>query len=110
MATMERDMKARQPRNSWWLFLSMVSFSGLAWLVNTYPPQQLAHRIIFFLIVFLSVFFLFLYLLKRFRWALLIGVGAVTFLWLRLITLREPLYVALLIASLLSLELFFRKR
>lgn len=87
-----------------------MSFSALAWLVNTYPPQQLAHRIIFFLIVFLSVFFLFFYLLKRLRWALLISTGIATFLWLRLMNLHEPLYVVLLIASLVSLEVFFRKR
>lgn len=88
----------------------MVSFSALAWLVNTYPPQYLVHRIIFFFVVFLSVFFLFFYLLKRLRWALLIGFGVATFLWLRLMNLREPFYVVLLLASLVSLEVFFRKR
>ncbi len=103
-------MKQRRPRNAWWLLLGLIGISTIAWFVSTYPPEQPLHLVVFFLTMFLSSFFLFLFLLNNVRRSALVSLGVVLFLILRYLKLREPYYVVLLIASLISLEIALRKR
>lgn len=100
----------RQPRNSWWLFIGLIGTSVLGWFTNTFAPQTIVIRILFFFIVLATVTSLSLYLLNNVRRSLWMGLGITGFLLLRYLGLREPLYVVLLIASLISLEVFFQKR
>lgn len=103
-------MRQHSSRNLWWVLLGVIGISAVAWLVNTYPPGQTIHFIIFFLIIFFSSFFLSLFLLNNVRRALLVSLGIALFLLLRYLNLRESYYVVLLIASLGSLEIALRKR
>lgn len=41
---------------------------------------------------------------------MLISIGVILFFFLRLLNLREPFYLILLTASILSLELYLRKQ
>lgn len=100
----------RQPRNSWWLFIGLISISVLGWFTNTFTPKNLFIQIIFFFIILATTTSLSLYLLNNVRRALWVGLGVIGFLLLRYVGLREPWYVVLLVASFLSLELFFQKR
>jgi len=102
-------MHLRQ-RNSWWLFIGVIGVSVLGWFTNTFSPKELFFRAIFFLIIFITTTSLFFYVLNNVRRALLVGIGVVSFLILRYVGLREVFYAILLLASLVSLEVFFQKR
>lgn len=93
-----------------WLILAIFSVSGLAWFTNTYTPDTLLRLWIFYIFIFASSGFLFLFLLKGIRRAILCAAGISIFLFLRSLNLREPWYLLLLGASLISLEVFFQKR
>lgn len=97
-------------RNSWFLLFGLIGLSGLGWYVNNVAPNSFQALLIFFVTFFLSSSLILLYFLNNVRRGLLLSVGIVTYLLLRLLNLREPLYVLLLIASLASLELYFKKR
>jgi len=100
----------RRQRNSWWLFIGIIGISVLGWFTNTFSPKELFFRAIFFLIIFVTTTSLSFYVLNNVRRALLIGIGVVSFFLLRYLGLRELFYPILLIASLVSLEVFFQKR
>ncbi len=98
------------PRNSWWLFIGIIGVSALGWFINSFSPDTIIIRGIFFAIIFATITSLSLYTLNNVRRSLLIGLGIPAFFLLRYLGLREPIYLILLIASLASLELFFQKR
>jgi hypothetical protein len=100
----------KNERNIWWLVLSISGISGLGWLTHSYAPQSPLHISIFFLLVFIFLFSLGIFITKHGRFGIILGLGGVGFLGLRFLHLREPLYFLLLLASLLSLELYLRKR
>lgn len=105
------DVSMRQKRrNSWFLLFGLIGLSGLGWYVNNVAPNSFQALLIFFVTFFLSSSLILLYFLNNVRRGLLLSVGIVTYLLLRLLNLREPLYVLLLIACLASLELYFKKR
>jgi len=90
--------------------LGLIGVSGTAWLINTYAPGQPVHLVVFFVAVFVSCFFLFLFLLNNVRRSTLVSLGVVLYLILRYLNLRQSYYIVLLIASLASLEIALRKR
>lgn len=102
-------MKERS-RNSWWLFIGLIGIGILSWFISTFPPKELLFRAIFFLIIFFTTTSLSLYVLNNVRRSLWMGLGITGSLLLRYLGLREPFYVVLLLASLISLEVFFQKR
>lgn len=97
-------------RNILWLFVAIVFVSLLAWFTNSFSPQTNTVIIIFFLILAGGVFSLFMYLLKNTRRSFFITVAFLVFLLLRYLHLREYLYILLLVATIISLELVYRKR
>jgi len=103
-------MRQRHPRNLWWLLLGLISISGAAWFVNTYPPVSWQLIAVFFIFLFVSSLCIFLYLLNNVRHALLVSLGVILFLILRYLNLRQSYYIVLLVASLASLEIALRKR
>src|SRR3989344_6173884 len=105
------DMRhEKHPRSIWWLVLGLTSFSGFAWFINSYEPNALHLFGIFFVLLFVSCFWILLYLLNNVRRSVLLSLGLTTYLVLQILNLREPLYLILLLACLTSLELLLSKR
>lgn len=99
----------RQRRNTKLLILGFLGLAGLAFFADKFAPSSLQIVSAFLLIFLLSDFFLSQYLLNNVRRAILLSSGLTVFLALRAAGLREPIYPALLIACLISLELLFGK-
>jgi hypothetical protein len=97
-------------RNPTALFFGVSAFCALAALISIMPPGNPWITVLFFIIVAFGTYALTLYIVIHGKRALLITVGVVIFLLLRLVGLRNPLYVILLVASLASLELMRTKR
>ncbi len=100
----------RRQQNFWWLFIGIIGISILGWFTNTFSPEKIIFRALFFLIIFITTTSLSFYVLNNVRRSVLISIGLVSFLLLRMAGLRELFYVILLLASLISLEVFFQKR
>lgn len=100
----------RRQRKAWWLVLGITGTGGLGWFMNTFSPSSRLTICAFFALFFAASSFLGLYALNNVRRAILLGLGVSAFLLLRYLQLRHPLYVVLLVASLISLEVFFQKR
>lgn len=94
----------------WTLLAALVGLGGIAWLVNTFSPDSWFVLVIFLTLVAADVFLFVLFLSKRRRLSVLASLGATAFLLLRLLELHSPLYLALLVIMLISLELTWKKR
>jgi len=103
-------MTVKKPRNVWWLVAGIFGLSGLGWFINTFGPNSFVLILLFFLIVFFTSLCFFLFLLNNVRRAILLSLGVSLFFFLRLLNLREPFYIILLVASIVSLDVYFRKR
>ncbi len=99
----------KRERNVLALLTGITGVSVIGWLTQTFPPDTNL-IVVFFLLVFISGFSLMLFLTQSKRQALLFASGISTLLLLRLIGLRGALYTLLLIASLISLEVYLKKR
>ncbi len=99
----------KKERNVASLLVAVTGLSAIGWLTHSFPPDT--NKVIgLFLLIFLSVFSFIFFLTRSPRRALLAGIGVIIFFFLRLIELREPVYVILLAASLISLEVYLDKR
>jgi len=101
----------REPqRNITWLLVGISGISGLAWLTNTQNPANPIFLLLFFVILFFTAYSLTFFITNIVRRSLLVSGGVLVFFLLRYLGLREPLYIVLLVASLVSLELSSQKR
>ena len=100
----------RKPRNVLHLILGIAGVSLTAWFVNTYEPLTQWFIVLFISLILWTTFFLLLFALNNVRRSVWGSVALVTFLVLRYLGLRHPGYILLLAATLVSLELSFRKR
>ena len=100
----------KRPRSVWWLVLGITSFSVFAWFVNSFEPISASKLALFFILICVSSFWTLLYLFNNVRRSVLLSLGATTYLLLRYLNLREPLYLILLLACLTSLELLLSKK
>lgn len=97
------------------LFLGLVALSGLVLLVIMFPPTvsltvgplQLSITLLFFALVGSTVFGLTTFVTNRKKHGLLLSLFIMSYLWLRLNSLFHPLFLILLIALFLTLELLF---
>lgn len=103
-------MKPTKSRQIWWLIAGISGICATAATIHTYTPDQFVAVIAFFLLVFVSFYFLMLFLFNTPRRAILVSAGLVIFLILRMLGLREPIYALLLAAALISLELVLQTR
>lgn len=101
---------SKKSRNIWWIVAGISGLSGLGWFINTFAPNSFIVTLIFFLIVFFTSVCFFLFIFNNVRRAILLSLGVALFFFLRLLNLREPFYLILLLASIISLELYLRKR
>lgn len=92
-----------------WLIAGVAGISTIAWFVNTYAPFGVFLGA-FFLILFVTVSAFAFSITNNLRWTLLSAGGVVGFFLLRMLELREPIYLVLLLSSLLSLEVYLNKR
>src|SRR3989344_9373806 len=108
----------RKKKNVWLLTLSILSLSSFIYFINSFSPSsnlpianyQIPIIPAFFLVFFIFLFFLSSYLLDNFRRAITIGVLICLYFTLRLFDLNNPLYIILLVALFISIELFLKKR
>ena len=103
-------MHLRQKRKLGWLILGLTGLASLAFWVYFFSPDKLLTLIVFYLLVGLSSFFLVLFILNHRRRAVLISCGLVLFLFMRQLELRQPIYLLLILATLVSLELYAWKK
>lgn len=99
----------KHSRNPLLLFWGLTGFFLLAAYINVFVPNALPPLILFFLILYLSLYLVTFYLIPHTRHALLITTGVVLYLGLRFLELRQPVYVLLLIASLVALEYLWKE-
>lgn len=88
----------------------ICGLSALGGLMHEFTPTSLVAMIAFFVVLTITNYFLWLFLFVNKRRSILLTAGIVTLLFLRMIGLREPLYVVLLIAALGAIELVFQTR
>lgn len=103
-------MRERPKRNFKAFIFGILGFGSLVIFINQLAPASPGVILIFYLIFFLSANLISFYLLNNARRAFLLSLGLTVWLILRQLGLREIMYVALLAASLLSLEILFSKK
>jgi hypothetical protein len=99
-----------QKHSMWWMLVAISALSTLAWFVNTYAPETPGALTIFFVLFITFILSAGRIFIRQARHAWLLAFGAAIFLFLRLIGLHDALYTGLLITSLLSIELYLKKR
>lgn len=92
------------------LIFGIFGLAGLAVFAAKFAPISFQIIALFLLIFFLSVLCIAHYLINNVRRSIFISAGFTILLALRAVNLRDPLYIMLLLACLISLELLFRKR
>lgn len=92
-----------------WLVIGIVGISAIGWLINSYTPNGYAITGFFF-VLFVTAATLAFFITNNKRRAFLLSGAVVAFFLLRILKLREPIYLLLLVASLLSLEVYLKKR
>jgi hypothetical protein len=102
-------LHGRRTLNIRWIYAAFVLISIFGWYVNVFAPDSGIKIIIFFSIIFAIIFSTALFLLNNVRRGVLCGIGAVIFLLLRILGLRDPIYPVFLIAALISLDWYLRK-
>ena len=118
----------RRKRSFWLLVLSLLSLAALIYLIVSFSPSSKLHLPlgalakwgitnyqlpilpVFFLLLFTFLFSLLSYLSRNLRRGATIGLLIITYLTFRMLNLDSPLFIVLLIALFISLELFFKKR
>jgi len=100
----------KKERNIWWLIVAVSGISSLAWFTNTYDPETPYGLVIFFGLLFITGMTFGLFVTSHMRRSLLFSIGIIVLFLLRLLNLREFFYPVLLLASLISLEVYLNKR
>jgi len=99
-----------RPRKKSLLAIGLILLLVLILFVIFIPPTGMLALIIFFLIFFSGIFYLATFGFNNLRRALLTSGGVTFILILRVAELRHWLYPVLILAIIVSLELYFRKR
>lgn len=99
-----------KPRKKTHLIIGLIIFTSLVGLVITFPPQGILLSIIFFILLFTSLFYLLSFVLNHPRRALLLSLGITFILILRALGLRHWLYLVLITSLVLSLNVYLRKK
>lgn len=90
--------------------LGTSSISVLGYYIYAFPPDTSVHIAILFTIIALTVFSWTYYIVPVRRIAFLTTGFVVTFLLLRILKLHHPIYILLLLSTIVSLELIRNKR
>lgn len=99
----------KRDRNIMWLIAGLTGVSGLAWLMNSREPTNTTIPV-FFLLLFATIYSFSLYVTTIVRHSILLAGGVAGWLCLRYLELREPFYLILWVACLISLEVYLKIR
>ncbi len=100
----------RAPRNTYLLITAISGFIALAALVNITPPDSVWVISLFVLLFSVSSGLLTQYLFRRPRQSLLVSCGIAVFLTIRTFGLKNPLYTVLLAATVIAVEIYWKRR
>lgn len=92
------------------LLVALFSWLGLTLIILYASPTSLFLLTTFYLLLFMALFLTLSLLLGNSRRGFLISLGIIIFLLLRFLKMAYFLNLALLIGTLVSLELYFKKR
>jgi hypothetical protein len=101
---------AHAPRNPVLLILGVSGFVVLSAFINIFAPEGLWQIGLFVCVFSVSSGVILQYIFRRTQQSVILGFAIAIFLILRLFGLRNPLYLILLLACVLALELTMRKR
>ena len=102
---MDRQKKERMPIV---LFIGVTVLIVTAAYVNVIGPDSLISVLGFFALLSIASMLLGIYVFPHTRHALFLTAGIIVLLVLRFIGLRHPLYIMLLIASIIAMEYLWR--
>lgn len=97
-------------RNINYLIFSIVGLCGLAWLINSFPPDTIRMQCIFYAVLGMIMFCISMFIFASKKEATLISIGSIVYFLLLSLNLRHPLYLLLLIAVLYSTSVYYNKR
>jgi hypothetical protein len=98
------------------LVVFFISLVALLYIVFTIPPNMTLPVVsfpalpVFFFFLFFTICSLISFIFKSFIHGVLAGLALIVYLYFRLINLTQPIYLILLIALVLTLELLFAQR
>lgn len=101
------------------VLLAVLCWGGLGYLVYSMSPHQslpvqspipIPTLPLFFFILFLAFFLSFALLLNSTRRGLLVALGLTSLALLRFLKLFHPLYIVLVLALLVTIEVYFLKK
>lgn len=95
-----------RPRKKTTLIIGMLLLGVLAAFMVLLPPTQLWTLIIFFVLFTLAIFFICAFTFNQVFRALLISIGLTVYMILRSLELRHWLYPLLIIAIIVSIEVY----
>ena len=99
-----------RPRKKSLLAIGLILLLGLILYTIFIPPAGILTLIIFFLIFLAGIFYLAAFGFNNLRKALLTSGGITLMMIFRALELRHWIYPVLILAIIISLELYFRKR
>lgn len=92
------------------LLLTVLSWGGFGYVLFNVSPMGFVSKILFFALLFFALFLSIALLLNNTRRGFLIALGILVLALLRFFELFHPLYIVLVVALLLTVELYFLKK
>ena len=98
----------RRSRQKRFLIIGSIFFLPIIFIITTQVPT-IIFTTIFFLLLFLSFLYLGRFFLNQTRLSFLLSCAMILWLFLRALQLRHWLYPLLILAIIISIELYFQK-
>lgn len=93
-----------------YLFLFLIGASTLGWYINSYTPDTVIHILLFYILLGISLFFIFLCLFGQLQRSIIFSTTILSLFILRSFHLRHPIYSILLLACVFSFVYSLEKR
>ncbi len=104
-------MERHKPvRNPYLLVLGASGYVLLAAFVNMYPPDTIVYIVLFLIAFTVSTGFILQYVFRKIQTSVLWSGGLALLLILRLFGLKSPIYTVLLLASIISFEILWKRK
>lgn len=97
-------------RNINYLIFSVVGLCALASFISIVPPDTIAIQGIFYAVLGIILFCLSMFVFASKQEAIIITIGGIVYFLLRFLNLRHPLYLILLIACCISIQIMISKK
>lgn len=96
-------------RNPIYLFFGISGCIALSAYVNAFSPDSPLLLFGFFSLLTISFGFIGAYSFIRAHHAILLSIGVSLYLFLRFLGLRQPIYIILLVASIIAIEYLWKE-